>query len=110
VFAFFLGNEQEGELVLGGTDPSHYVGEISYVPVTRKGYWQVSLDGVKVAGASKTKVTSAILDSGTSLLVGPTADVAAIAKSVGAMRFINNEYLIPCTAQLPALTFTIGGK
>lgn len=28
VFAFFLGNEEEGELILGGTDPAHYKGDI----------------------------------------------------------------------------------
>lgn len=28
----------------------------------------------------------------------------------GAYKFINGEYLMPCTSQLPPLTFTIGGK
>lgn len=28
VFAFYLGNEKEGELILGGTDPNHYDGVI----------------------------------------------------------------------------------
>ncbi|CAM9387536.1 unnamed protein product [Choristocarpus tenellus] len=110
VFAFFLGNEQEGELVLGGTDSAHYTGEISYVPVTRKGYWQIDLDDVKVEGTSSTSVNTAIVDSGTSLLVGPSAEVEVLAKKVGAIKFLNGEYIIPCTAQLPALTFTIGGK
>lgn len=30
VFAFFLGDQEEGELILGGTDPDHYNGEIRY--------------------------------------------------------------------------------
>lgn len=31
VFAFYLGNQNDGELILGGTDPNHYDGEIRYV-------------------------------------------------------------------------------
>lgn len=46
VFSFWLnrkGNEEEGgELVFGGVDPNHFKGEHTYVPVTQKGYWQVS--------------------------------------------------------------------
>lgn len=45
VFSFWLNRnlkeESGGELVFGGVDPKHYKGKHSYVPVTRKGYWQV---------------------------------------------------------------------
>lgn len=54
----------------------------SYVPVSKKGYWQIEMDSVDVAGDSVTSVTSAILDSGTSLLVGPSEDVKEIASKV----------------------------
>eukprot|EP00904_Undaria_pinnatifida_P002144 jgi/Undpi1/11930/HiC_scaffold_4.g01629.m1 len=110
VFAFYLGNEKEGELIIGGTDPDHYLHDIDYVPVTKKGYWQIDMDDVTVSGESVSSVKSAILDSGTSLLVGPSEDVKAIASKVGAVKFLNGEYLMPCTADLPLLTFSIGGK
>ena len=47
VFSFWLNRKAEeeegGELVFGGVDPKHYRGKHTYVPVTRKGYWQVPI-------------------------------------------------------------------
>ncbi|CAM9441166.1 unnamed protein product [Ascophyllum nodosum] len=110
VFAFYLGNQKEGELIIGGTDPDHYIHDITYVPVSKKGYWQLDMDDVTVDGESIASVKSAIIDSGTSLLVGPTDAVKAIAAKAGAIKIFNGEYVLPCTAELPLLTFTIAGK
>lgn len=45
VFSFWLNrdvnDENGGELVFGGVDTKHFKGQHTYVPVTRKGYWQV---------------------------------------------------------------------
>lgn len=47
VFSFWFNRNIEGEvggeIVFGGVDSDHYNGEHTYVPVTQKGYWQVSL-------------------------------------------------------------------
>lgn len=47
VFSFWFNRnadeEEGGEIVFGGMDPDHYKGEHTYVPVTRKGYWQVGV-------------------------------------------------------------------
>lgn len=48
--------------------------------MTRRGYWQIAMDSVKVPGTSGSckDGCKAIADSGTSLLVGPSDEVAAI--------------------------------
>jgi hypothetical protein len=103
-----------GELFLGGSDPSHYTGTVTYVPLISDTYWQVALDDLTVGGKSSTTTKKAIVDSGTSLLAGPTDEVKAIAKSVGAKPFFlnPNEYTVDCTAisSLPDIAFGLGGQ
>merc|ERR1712066_436786 len=79
VFGFYLGDQKAGELEFGGVDKSHYSGNFVYVPLSSETYWAVALDGVKLGGSSISSTKRAIVDSGTSLLAGPKADVQAIA-------------------------------
>jgi len=114
VFAFYLGNSDgaSSELILGGYDAKHFSGDITWVPVTSQTYWETQLTSITVNGQSASSTTKAVLDTGTSLLPGPTADVKTIAKLVGATPFPLNpaEYLISCnTSSLPDLVFTMGG-
>mmetsp|Transcript_3167 Transcript_3167/g.8184 ORF Transcript_3167/g.8184 Transcript_3167/m.8184 type:complete len:366 (+) Transcript_3167:30-1127(+) len=110
-FAFWLGDNQPGELVLGGVDPDKYVGDFDYVPLSSLTYWEVNLDDLLVGNASATTATKAIIDSGTSLLAGPTEDVKAIAAMLGATAVgVTGEYFIDCDADAPDLDFKLGGK
>ena len=56
----------------------------------------------------------AILDTGTSLLVGPTAEATAINQLIGGTEAIpgSGQYLIDCASidSLPSLTFIINGQ
>jgi len=70
----------------------------------------VKLDGIQLAGHDVTQVDSAIVDSGTSLLVGPKHEVDKIAQTVGATRLPTGQYMIDCNTKLPALDFVIGGQ
>mmetsp|Transcript_32238 Transcript_32238/g.51877 ORF Transcript_32238/g.51877 Transcript_32238/m.51877 type:complete len:388 (-) Transcript_32238:103-1266(-) len=110
VFAFYLGNNQPGELLFGGVDSKHYTGAFSFVPLTSETYWQVSLGGVKLGKDSVSTTKNAIVDSGTSLLAGPTAEVKIIAEKLGAKSLLGKEWTVDCSAKLPDLTFTLGGK
>lgn len=115
MFAFFLSatSGSEGELVLGGYDENHFTGNITWVPVTSETYWEVALDDMQLGGKSVTTATKAILDTGTSILAGPSSEVAAMAAAVGATPFPlrPSEYTINCTLipTLPDLSINIGG-
>jgi hypothetical protein len=114
VFAFYLQDDasQQGELVFGGIDKSHYTGDLVNVPLISETYWQVSLDGMKFGSTSITSSAKAIIDSGTSLLAGPKEAVATLAKQAGAQSVLGKEYTIDCSkkSSLPDLTVTLGGK
>eukprot|EP00931_Biecheleriopsis_adriatica_P087078 TRINITY_DN615_c0_g1_i1.p1 TRINITY_DN615_c0_g1~~TRINITY_DN615_c0_g1_i1.p1 ORF type:complete len:424 (-),score=80.07 TRINITY_DN615_c0_g1_i1:89-1273(-) len=116
VFGFYLANDNDGQLVFGGVDPLHYEGEFSWVPLSSPGYWELALEAVKV-GASSTdpwamtmsKSKSAIVDSGTSLLVGPEDELTAMAAMLGAQK-MRNLWVIDCWGPSPSIAFTLGGK
>jgi len=112
VFAFFLGDETDGELLIGGVDEDHYTGEFSYVPLSQLSYWEVKLDSLLVDGKATGSTAKAIVDSGTSLLAGPTEDVEVIAAAIpSAKKNVAGEYIVDCDeANAPDLTFTLGGQ
>ncbi|CEL99302.1 unnamed protein product [Vitrella brassicaformis CCMP3155] len=116
VFAFYLGtaNGMDGELVLGGIDPKHYTGEIHYVPLAAENYWTVRLESLLVGSDSINAGHVAIVDSGTSIMAGPSKLVDALAKKVGAHRFFLNpqEWVVNCKniPTMPNISFELGGK
>ncbi|XP_057419533.1 aspartic proteinase [Lotus japonicus] len=98
VFSFWLNRKPEeeegGEIVFGGVDPAHYKGNHTYVPVTRKGYWQFDMGDVLIDGKSTGYCAdgcSAIADSGTSLLTGPTTVITMINHAIGASGVVSTE-------------------
>ncbi|CAK0841191.1 unnamed protein product [Prorocentrum cordatum] len=110
VFAFYLGNNQPGELVFGGVDPRHYTGDFTFVPLSSETYWEVDLNGVKLGSSSVAGQGKAIVDSGTSLLAGPTDAIKAIADKLGAKSVMGKAYSVDCNADIPDLSFTLDGK
>jgi len=111
IFAFDLGDNKEGELTFGGYDDSKFTGEISWVTLSEPKYWQIDLDDIK-AGSFSSGKTNGIVDSGTSLITGPSTEITRIASSVGATSNLLGQYTIDCAkvSTLPNLEFHINGK
>jgi len=120
IFAFWLNNNSEdpdgGEIVFGGTDTSKYTGTIHYVPLTQETYWQFKLDDLTVGGKSQgfcgSSGCKAILDTGTSVLVGPPSDISKINQQLGAHEIPGTgEYILDCKkiSTLPNIAYKING-
>lgn len=100
-----------GEIIFGGSDQSKYQGNISYVPISKAGYWQFYMNSVSIGNSTKLcqEGCQAIADTGTSLIVGPSADIKSIFSTLG----VDSSYpVVDCGLApfLPNLTFTIGGR
>ncbi|KAL0094952.1 secreted aspartyl protease [Phycomyces blakesleeanus] len=119
VFSFWLndannGDEANGgELVLGGVDPAHYVGDIAWSPVVRKGYWEIQLDDIRFDGEPlDLDPINAAIDTGSSLLVCPTAFADLLNKEFGAEKNWAGQYVVDCARipDLPEFCFIFNGK
>ncbi|XP_036603354.1 napsin-A [Trichosurus vulpecula] len=117
IFSFYLNRDPEGvpggEVILGGSDPALYIPPLTFLPVTRPAYWQIHMDRVTV-GHSLTLCPNgcaAILDTGTSLIAGPSKEIRALHKLIGGFPLLAGEYLIPCDRlpALPPISFLLGG-
>ncbi|XP_047330225.1 aspartic proteinase A1-like [Impatiens glandulifera] len=98
VFSFWLNRntkeEEGGELVFGAIDSRHYIGNHTYVPVTHKVYWQFDMSSISINGqliGICRSGCSAIADSGTSLLSGPTAMITMINHEIGVTGVVSHE-------------------
>ncbi|TCD69682.1 Vacuolar protease A [Steccherinum ochraceum] len=115
VFSFRLGSSEEdgGEAIFGGVDKSAYTGDITYVPLRQKAYWEVELEKVKLGDdVLELENTGAAIDTGTSLIALPTDVAEMINTQIGATKGWNGQYTVDCSTvpNLPDLTFFFGGK
>ena len=85
VFAFYLGNNSPGQLVIGGVDDTKYTGDFSYLPVVDmvkglRGYWEIAMDDFQISGSTVIATKRAIVDSGTSLLAIPASVARCVSR------------------------------
>ncbi|KAK6078899.1 eukaryotic aspartyl protease [Seiridium cupressi] len=117
-FGFYLGRvsggtQKDSELTLGGRDSTKYTGEFVTVPVSSQTYWQIDLDGVKVGGSTVANTQGqAAIDTGTTILLAPTAAAAAVFAQIKGSFGLTLEgqkiYLYPCSTadgNIPSITF-----
>ncbi|GAC94131.1 endopeptidase [Pseudozyma hubeiensis SY62] len=99
----------DGEVTFGGVDPAKYTGNITEIDnVSTKGFWEAAIDQISVSGNDLgLSGRTAILDTGTTLIVAPQSDADALhAKIKGSKSDGQGGYTIPCTTtDQVALTF-----
>ena len=105
-----------GLLMIGGYDKNYFTGDLLWVPIKPPGYWQFTLDEVQIGPYQmKLKTGTAIADTGTSLIIGPTKEVSMLIQSLNMTDADKNEYdefVKPCedVEKLPPLSFKIQGR
>lgn len=115
-FAFYLGDNSKDEsnggvVTFGGYDDSYFTGKITWLPVRRKAYWEVSFDGIGLGDEyAELTLTGAAIDTGTSLITLPSSLAEIINSKIGATKGWSGQYSIDCDARenLPDLTLTLG--
>jgi hypothetical protein len=114
IFGVFLGKESNGgggEYLFGGIDNSKFTGTLATVPVDNsQGFWGVSVDSGSV-GSTSISAFSAIIDTGTTLLLLPQSQASQVAQALSATDNGDGTYTISCDAStLKDLSFSIGGN
>jgi len=100
-----------GRMTYGAQDLDNCDSKVDWITLSAATYYQINMDGVKV-GANKYAGGSAISDTGTSLIAGPTNEIEEIGKMLGGTwSAADGVFFIDCKATgKPDLIFTINGK
>lgn len=110
-FSFYLtkvAGSNGSALVLGGVNKKYYTGDFKYYNLKMANYWAIQLDYIVFNGTSyKVGNLLGIVDTGTSVIVGPTKVVENMTKAFGS----GKEKQVDCSTvpSLPTLDFKIGG-
>ncbi|KAG2216195.1 hypothetical protein INT45_005153 [Circinella minor] len=110
VASFHLGqSDQGGQLLIGATDPSLYQGNFTYLNVTNDRYWEVPFNGIKIGNRTimsgvgggpsigSNTSTTAIIDTGTTLIVVPPSMSQAIHMAIPGAEYNKSfGWQVPC--------------
>lgn len=112
-FGFKLA-DTDSVLYLGDVDQSASAGPLNFIPVTEKGYWQVTMDSVHVNGKTALPSSSAIIDTGTSLIVGNPTSVSQFYESIPGAKDAGSTvgkgyFTYPCDSE-PTVVLIFGGE
>ncbi|KAI9327321.1 hypothetical protein DFJ73DRAFT_905679 [Zopfochytrium polystomum] len=116
-FAFYLSRRDDGDLgevAVGGYNPARFTGDITWVPLFEELWWEFDFTGNYLANGQNGPLTStAIADTGTSLIILDTATADSINSAIGAV-FDPNEgvYTVPCDqiGKTAPIFLNFGGK
>jgi len=108
---------QEGVFTLGGTNSSLYSGDISFSDIALPGsFWLLPLTSLTVNGAAVTLSTvnpSSAIDTGTTLIGGPHADIVAFYGAISGSSALLDQpgmYSFPCSKSVSVSMAFGGGK
>jgi saccharopepsin len=115
IFSLWLNgtnDERSGELILGGVDRSLFEGQVTFAPVVRKGYWEITLQRFSIGEDRFSQRRSVAIASGSTLIVVPLLDSHRIHRKLGMKATDDGRHVIDCgkADKLPNISLTFGGK
>lgn len=116
-FGFYLADNKKDEndcgvATFGGYDESLFSGNITWLDVRRKAYWEVEFKGIGLGDEyAELRQTGAAIDTGTSLITLPSSLAEIINSKIGATKSWSGQYQVDCGSRdsLPDLTLNLGG-
>ncbi|XP_022601379.1 pepsin A-like [Seriola dumerili] len=115
MFSMYLSSSVEGSvLILGGTDPSYYTGDINWIPLYHAtNFWNIQIQSITINGntVACSGGCEAVVDSGTSLITGTSKDINNINGWLGASPGQYGDAAVTCSNMnlLPNIVFNING-
>ncbi|XP_017323541.1 pepsin A [Ictalurus punctatus] len=114
LFSVYLSNGQQGsEVLFGEIDTSYYTGSIYWIPLSSESYYQITMDSVSINGQTVacSGGCQAIVDTGTSYIVGPSSEISNINSLLGATVDQYGIASVNCNniPSMPSITFTLNG-
>nr|XP_046220765.1 pepsin A-like isoform X1 [Oncorhynchus gorbuscha] len=116
LFSVYLSrNSAEGSVLsFGVIEPSYYTGQITWIPLSVMTFWQITMDSVTINGntVACNGGCQAIIDTGTSMIVGPTDDIKNMNYWAGATINQYGYTTVNCNniPNMPEVTFTLNGN
>jgi hypothetical protein len=105
-------NLDDGEITFGGLNPAKFsITTLTTVDnLSKVGFWEAAIDAVAVNGRDLRLLNrTAILDTGTTLILAPTSDANALHAAIpGAKSDGQGGFTIPCTTTA-IVSMTFGG-
>lgn len=101
----------DGVITFGDVDKQYFDGDLSYTKTTSDdGLWEIPADGAGVGDkkASFPAGTTAIIDTGTSYVLMPPDDAAALHALIPGSKQSGETFTVPCDTKAPA-QFTLSG-
>lgn len=107
-FAIFFGanDHEESEITLGNWRRERMASELFWVPVSTPGYWQVEMADIAIGNKAQHLCKGGCqvaVDSGTSLMAGPTETINKLIETLNVAPNCSNYN------ELPRLGFVVGG-
>lgn len=120
LFAMYLTPDGSGgEMSIGEIDTTKFEGSICWLPLIQEAWWTIAVTSISVGSLSvATDTTTGIVDSGTTLMIGPDDEIDAMISTIQAQTQAStyydsqvDMYYLSCAqvGSLPTFNFTLMG-